>query len=94
MKQSEDAREELRERLEKEAEARLSAVRQEMGEAIEAAKKAGEETNALYAKEYRARKSIHNRQEGENRGGECVDGLMDVARSWSPLGLFVGGRRS
>lgn len=62
MKQSEDAREELRERLEKEAEARLSAVRQEMGEIIEAAKKAAEENNALYAKEYRARKTIHNRQ--------------------------------
>lgn len=81
MKQSEDAREELRERLEKEAEARLSTVRQEMGEAIETAKKAAEETNALYAKEYRARKTIHNRQEGGKRGGEKAYRLMDVARS-------------
>ena len=52
----------MRERLE-EAEARLSAVRQESGEAVEAARKAAEETNALYAKEYRARKSIHNRRD-------------------------------
>ncbi len=60
-KSSEAALRAQRERLEEEAEGKIGAARTEFGLEVEAAKKAREEANALYAKEHRGRKAIHNK---------------------------------
>ena len=71
-KRSEAALEEQRKRLEEEAEGKIGAAKTELGLEVEAAKKAREEANALYAKEHRGRKAIHNKWVvGVGRGGRC-----------------------
>eukprot|EP00903_Cladosiphon_okamuranus_P018576 g17099.t1 len=60
-KQSEAALKEQEERLQAESQEKIEATKKEMEAEIEAAKVARDEANALYAKENRGRKAIHNK---------------------------------
>lgn len=60
-KESEAALVEQEKRLTAEAESKVATIKKEMGDEVAAAKMAQEEANALYAKENRGRKAIHNK---------------------------------
>lgn len=60
-KQSEAALKEQQDRLQAEAAEKVEAARKELEAKVEAAKNARDEANALYAKENRGRKAIHNK---------------------------------
>eukprot|EP00752_Nemacystus_decipiens_P004692 g4280.t1 len=60
-KQSEAALKEQQERLQAEAQEKVEAAKKELESQIDAAKIARDEANALYAKENRGRKAIHNK---------------------------------